>query len=143
MSGTDIKTHPIHLGQGAIAETEPLFSGSMEWYINYAERHRADGTEGRLVSMHSFSKSWDVWEMHPYGSEVVMCIAGTVTLHQEKVEGSVTTTTLKPSEYAINQSGVWHTADVEEEATVLFITAGMGTQHRPRLFNDAHQNFGV
>lgn len=132
MAGTDIKTHPIHLGLGATAETEPLFTGAMEWYIDYAKRHDADGTEGRLVSMHSFSDAWDIWEMHPQGSEVVICISGTMTLHQEDAEGSVTTTTLSPGEYAINQPGVWHTADVEEEATALFITAGIGTQHRPR-----------
>lgn len=132
MAGTDIKTHPIHLGLGATAETEPVFTGSMEWYIDYAKRHDADGTEGRLVSMHSFSEAWDVWEMHPQGSEVVLCITGAVTLHQEEAEGSVTTTTLSPGEYAINQLGIWHTADVEEEATVLFITSGIGTQIRPR-----------
>ena len=132
MAGTDIKTHPIHLGLGATAETEPAFTGSMEWYIDYAKRHDSDGTEGRLVSMHSFSEAWDVWEMHPQGSEVVMCITGAVTLHQEEAEGSVATTTLSPGEYAINQPGVWHTADVEEAATVLFITSGIGTQIRPR-----------
>lgn len=132
MAGTDIKTHPIHLGVGATAETEPAFTGSMEWYIDYAKRHDSDGTEGRLVSMHSFSEAWDVWEMHPQGSEVVLCITGTITLHQENAEGSLTTTTLSPSEYAINQPGVWHTADVEEAATVLFITSGIGTQIRPR-----------
>lgn len=132
MAGTDIKTHPIHLGLGATAETEPTFTGSMEWYIDYAKRHDSDGTEGRLVSMHSFSEAWDVWEMHPQGSEVVLCITGTVTLHQEEAEGSVTTTTLSSGEYAINQPGVWHTADVEEAATVLFITSGISTQIRPR-----------
>jgi len=40
--------------------------------------------------------------------------------------------TLRPGHYAINDAGTWHTADVESEATALFITAGMGTQHRPR-----------
>jgi hypothetical protein len=35
-------------------------------------------------------------------------------------------------DYAINDPGVWHTADVDGSATVLFITAGLGTEHRPR-----------
>ena len=35
-------------------------------------------------------------------------------------------------EYAINPPGTWHTADVEASATALFITAGEGTDHRPR-----------
>ena len=28
--------------------------------------------------------------------------------------------------------GVWHTADIEGTATALFITAGLGTEHKPR-----------
>jgi len=39
---------------------------------------------------------------------------------------------LNAGQYAINAPGVWHTADVSGKATALFITAGMGTQHRPR-----------
>jgi quercetin dioxygenase-like cupin family protein len=40
--------------------------------------------------------------------------------------------TVGPGDYVINPPGVWHTADVSEEATVLFITAGLGTEHRIR-----------
>jgi hypothetical protein len=39
---------------------------------------------------------------------------------------------LGPGEYAINERGTWHTADIIGEATALFIAAGVGTQHRPR-----------
>lgn len=28
MAGTDIKTHPIHLGLSATTETEPLYGGN-------------------------------------------------------------------------------------------------------------------
>ena len=41
-------------------------------------------------------------------------------------------TVLEAGQYAINDAGTWHTADVESEATALFITAGLGTQHRSR-----------
>lgn len=132
MSVTDIYTHPIHLGVGASAEVEPEFSGDRAWYENYAARHMDDGAEGRLVGMHRFTGDWDVWEVHPHGSEVVLCVAGSMTLHQEKADGSQATVTLTAGQYAINEPGTWHTADVEEEATALFITAGMGTEHRPR-----------
>lgn len=132
MTATDIATHPIHLGLGATADTEPLFTGSMDWYSDYVERHADDGAEGRLVSMHAFSESWDMWEMHPQGSEVVLCTAGLITLHQENKDGSVATIKLGPGQYTINEPGTWHTADVDNEATALFITAGLGTQHRPR-----------
>ena len=82
--------------------------------------------------MHTFDKSWDSWEMHPVGHEVVLCTAGTITLHQEPANGSRRTVILNPGEYVINEPGTWHTADVEQEATAVFITAGLGTEHRPR-----------
>lgn len=128
----EISTHPIHLGLGATADIEPEFTGEMTWYGGYSERHAADGAEGRLVTMHSFSESWDVWEMHPRGSEVVLCTQGEITLLQERPDGSTTAVTLAAGEYAVNPPGIWHTADVRDQAMVLFITAGEGTEHRPR-----------
>jgi mannose-6-phosphate isomerase-like protein (cupin superfamily) len=105
----------------------------MDWYVRYAERHANDGAEGRLVNLIRFTESWDVWEVHPKGSEVVLCVAGAMTLHQELPDGSLHSVTIGPGEYVINGPGVWHTADIDEEATALFITAGEGTEGRPRL----------
>lgn len=125
-----LSDRPVHLGLGASAVTEPRFTG-MEWYAAYGERHAADGREGRLVSMHSFAQPWDSWEMHPAGSEVVVCTAGRLILVQE-IDGEEVRTPLSPGEYAINPPGVWHTADVEGPATAVFITAGVGTEVRKR-----------
>lgn len=132
MSATDIYSHPIHLGLGATADIEPVFTGEMSWYEGYETRHADDGVDGRLVSMHRFTANWDVWEVHPHGSEVVLCVAGSMTLHQEKADGSRATVRLGPGQYAINEPGTWHTADIGDEATAVFITAGFGTEHRPR-----------
>jgi len=129
--GANIFSFPIHLGLGATAVPQPEFTG-MEWYEAYEDRHVADGKEGRLVSMFTFDKSWDMWELHPNGAEVVLCTAGSITLHQERADGSRNTVTLKPGEYVVNEAGTWHTADVDKEATAVFITAGLGTTHRPR-----------
>lgn len=131
MSAPKLAEHFIHLGLGATAEVQPPFSG-MDWYAGYGERHGGDGAEGRLVSMYSFSESWDSWEMHPRGEEVVVCTEGEMTLTQEFPDGRTQQVTLKPGEYAINPRGVWHTADVAHKATAMFITAGEGTEHRPR-----------
>lgn len=120
----------VHLGLGATAVSQPPLSGA-EWYADYVARHGADGAEGRLVSYYTFTEPWDVWEMHPKGSEVVVCTVGEITLIQE-VDGKEQRITLAAGDYAINSPGVWHTADVEREATALFITAGEGTEHRPR-----------
>lgn len=126
-----LATNPIHLGLGATAEVEPMFTGDMAWYDGYVERHDGDGVEARLVSMGSFEGAWDVWEMHPSGAEVVLCTNGMLSLTQELPEGDVTTV-LRQGEYLINPAGVWHTANDECKGTALFITAGVGTEHRPR-----------
>lgn len=125
-----LEQHPIHLGVGATAVVQPPFDG-MAWYQAYGERHGDDGREGRLVSMHAFDAPWDAWEMHPEGHEVVLCVEGSITLVQE-IGGEARRVTLGPGEYAVNPPGVWHTADVDSMARALFITAGIGTEHRSR-----------
>jgi hypothetical protein len=128
----DLESDFIHLGLGATAIAQPEFADPMAWYADYAGRTASDGAEGRLVSQYSFHQSWDSWEMHPAGDEVVICTAGEITLIREQPGGNQERTILKAGEYAINLRGTWHTADVHAPATAIFITAGMGTQHRPR-----------
>lgn len=125
--------YPLHLGRGATAEVLPAFTGEMAWYEAYGAAHAADGEEGRLVSMHTFDTSWDQWEVHPHGHEVVLCLSGTITLHQEFPDGSTAAVVLEAGEATVNPPGVWHTADVEgPPVRALFITAGLGTEGRRR-----------
>lgn len=131
MSAHKLADSFVHLGLGATAAAQPPFTG-MSWYEGYSARHGDDGAEGRLVSQYTFHDNWDVWEMHPKGAEVVICTAGAMTLIQENQAGAHETIALKAGEYAINPPRIWHTADVEEAATAIFITAGEGTQHRAR-----------
>lgn len=121
----------VHLGLGASAVPQPPFD-RIEWYEAYGARHAEDGREGRLVAEHSFTEGWPSWEMHPHGAEVVICTAGEMVLTQEFPDGRIERTTLGKGDYAINPPGVWHIADVAEHATAIFITAGEGTEHRPR-----------
>jgi uncharacterized cupin superfamily protein len=99
--------------------------------MRYGEAHVDDGLEGRLVSMHTFDAPWSTWEMHPNGDELVLCVAGEITLHQE-IGDARRTVTLREGEAVINPPGAWHTADIDAPATAVFITAGTGTQIRPR-----------
>jgi len=123
----------VHLGLGATVVPLPTHTGDMEWYAEYGKVHGGDGLEGRLVSMHTFSESWDTWEMHPNGSELVLCVAGSVSLTQEAVDGTTATVTISAGQAVVNAPGVWHTADiVDGPTTVVFITAGEGTQMRDR-----------
>lgn len=133
----------VHLGRpkdgrGPTCEVQPPFTG-MEWYAAYTTRTDVDGDEGRLVSLYTFTESWTSWEMHPVGEELVICTAGEVTLVQEvddpdgqgKQERRIT---LGAGDYAVNDAGVWHTADIPPggSCTCVFITAGRGTEPRAR-----------
>ena len=129
--GKSLYDFPIHLGLGAKAVSEPEFTG-FEWYEGYDQRHHDDLDEGRIVSLFRFDESWTSWEMHPEGDEVVCCLQGHMTLHQDLSDGSKESWELAPGEYAINPRGAWHTADAEEPVVALFITVGKGTTHRPR-----------
>ncbi len=135
MTAQSLETHPIHLDFAAGAKSQPEFprdERAMDWYMDYAARNEGDGEGGRLVSMFHFVEDWGGWEMHPAGAEVVLCTAGRMVLTQEFPDGRTEQVTLTPGQYAINPPGVWHTADIPEPATGVFITAGYGTQHRPR-----------
>ncbi len=132
MTKWNMTENPVHLGLGAMAEVEDVFTGKPEWYAAYGERRAADGDEGRLVSLHTFENSWDTWEMHPNGCELVLCVDGEMTLLQELPDGTKRTVTLQAGEFTINDPGVWHTADIDQPATGVFITSGRGTEVRPR-----------
>lgn len=127
----DLRTYPVHLGLGARAVPQPAFEG-MAWYEAYGARTAGDGAEGRLVSLHDFSQDWDSWEMHPAGDELVICLAGEITLVQEGAAGALRSEVLQAGQYAVNPAGTWHTANVTGSATALFVTPGQGTAHRPR-----------
>jgi uncharacterized cupin superfamily protein len=127
----DLAQFPVHLGLGARAERLDRFDGTPAWYERYGAAHAADGAEGRLVTVHTFDAPWGTWEVHPNGDELVVCISGRLTLHQEG-DGGTTTVTLEPGQAIVNPSGVWHTADVSEPTTALFVTAGLGTENRDR-----------
>src|SRR5262245_2266591 len=97
----NLSAFPAHLGLGGRVERLERFDGTPDWYARYGEAHAADGAEGRLVSMHTFDAPWTSWEMHPRGDELVLCVQGEITLHQE-FEGSEQVVTLRAGEAAIN-----------------------------------------
>jgi mannose-6-phosphate isomerase-like protein (cupin superfamily) len=132
MKGKSLFDFHVHLGRGGRAIPQPEFSGDESWYEAYGERHGSEGTDGRLVALHRFEEPWTSWEMHPAGDELVCCLQGRMTLHQELADGTSQSWELGPGDYAVNPPGAWHTADTEGPAVALFITVGEGTTHRPR-----------
>lgn len=86
-----------------------------------------------LVTSHTHEADWPNWEMHPNGDEIVALISGAVTLILEGPGGQHDEVELNlPGSYAFVPRGTWHTARVKKPATMLFITAGEGTRHRPK-----------
>jgi mannose-6-phosphate isomerase-like protein (cupin superfamily) len=127
----DLSTTHIHLGLGARAIPLPDFEWSAEYLDGYSRRFADDGDEGRLVTMGPVEATWDSWERHPAGEEVVLLLSGRVDLIQ-RLDGGERRVTLEPGQAVINPPGVWHTADVHEPGEALFITPGRGTEHEPR-----------
>ena len=85
-----------------------------------------------LVTTARYSASWQSWEQHPLGEEIVCLLSGRMTLIQERDGAQVEVALTQTGQYALNPRGTWHTADVHEDSLLLFVTAGEGTVTRPR-----------
>jgi mannose-6-phosphate isomerase-like protein (cupin superfamily) len=120
----------VHLGRGATATPLPDFSWSPEYLAGYQARFADDGNEGRLVCVVPQDATWDSWERHPAGDEVVVLLSGRVDLVQD-IDGTEHVVELQPGRAVINPAGVWHTARVHEPGVALFVTPGRGTEAKP------------
>lgn len=121
----------VHLGLGVRAVPVPDFEWSPEFLDRYSQSFADDGDEGRLVCIVTQDATWDSWERHPAGEELVVLLGGRVDLIQE-VDGEHRQVELRPGEAVVNPRNVWHTATVHEPGDALFVTPGRGTEHRPR-----------
>ncbi len=126
----DLSRTFVHLGLGATATLLPDFSWSAEQIESYRARFAADGKDGRLVCVITQEATWDSWERHPAGEEVVFLISGRVDVVQD-IGGAEHVVELRPGDAMVNPTGVWHTARVHEPGLALFITPGEGTENRP------------
>jgi quercetin dioxygenase-like cupin family protein len=127
----DLAATPVHLALGSRALVVEGFGWDAQVLDAYATAVAGDGADGRLVMIFDGSRSWDAWERHPAGDELVVCLSGRIRLIQE-LGGRHHPIVLEPGQAMINPPGVWHTADIEEPVRFLAITPGQGTEHRPR-----------
>ena len=131
MDPFDLSRTFVHLGLGVRAVPLPDFEFTPEYLEGYESAYASDGDEGRLVCITPQDATWDSWERHPAGQEVVFLISGRIDLVQD-LGDTERVIALHPGEAVINPTGVWHTARVHEPGQALFITPGRGTEHRPR-----------
>ncbi|MFD8120962.1 cupin domain-containing protein [Streptomyces albidoflavus] len=127
----DLRTTPVHLGRGSRARPVEGFAWDPEVLHAYTAAVAADGAEGRMVMIFDGEGPGDHWECHPAGDELVVCLSGSVTVTRE-VGGVPDRVVLGPGEATVNPAGVWHAVDLEGPASLLSVTAALGTQHRPR-----------
>lgn len=87
--------------------------------------------QGRLLSAISFDEACSSWERHPGGDELVMLLSGraTVVLEESGVEREVALEA--PGDYVMVPRNTWHTARTSVPTSMLFLTPGAGTEHRP------------
>ncbi|QJR79750.1 cupin domain-containing protein [Alteromonas pelagimontana] len=85
----------------------------------------------QLLSAHIFTEDWANWEIHPKGDEVVLLITGEATLRLKINNTEHIFTLSKPGDYVLVPRNTWHTAEVPNQAALLFVTPGEGTQHQP------------
>ena len=100
----DLRTTSAHLGLGSRAVPIPDFAWTPESLASYERDHLADGAEGRLVVMANEEKT-----------------------HEHVIE-------MRAAAAVINPPAVWQRSVVHEPGSVLFITPGLGTEHRPRAW---------
>jgi mannose-6-phosphate isomerase-like protein (cupin superfamily) len=85
-----------------------------------------------LVTSTQYSEDWNGWEMHPHGEEIVCLLSGAARLLLEAPDGARSEIELTAAgSYALVPRGTWHTAKIAVPTSMLFITAGEDTQHRP------------
>ena len=82
-----------------------------------------------LVSVFEFSETWPHWERHPAGDEMVILLAGNVTLRIKTGQGEEKVELNDAGSFVLIPRGTWHIAETQESARMLFITPGEETEH--------------
>jgi quercetin dioxygenase-like cupin family protein len=86
---------------------------------------------GRVLSIFDYTATWNWWERHPDGEELVLVLSGSVRLHCDDGDGAPAVVALAAGEGTLVPRGVWHRAEIAEPARMLFVTpAPAQTQHR-------------
>jgi quercetin dioxygenase-like cupin family protein len=120
LASTFVVLHPDH--SSTPVELTPTLYDELE--------RRFDGFKDRvLVSCYSFDADWPVWERHPAGDEIVCLLSGRVSL---VLDGASAPVELRDAgAFVIVPKGTWHTAKTTVPTTMLFVTPGAGTEHKP------------
>jgi hypothetical protein len=106
-------------------------SVSDSFWEDLASGARPELDQGRLLTAFTFSEPWPTWERHPAGEELVMLLSGAATVVLEESGQEHAVQLSRPGSYVLVPRNVWHTAKTDVPTTMLFLTPGAGTEHRP------------
>jgi len=124
----DILSTYLHVRDGARTEAIDV---SEAFWEELARGEHPELDQGRLMSAFTFSEPWPTWERHPAGEELVMLLTGAATLVLEESGRERAVHLSQPGSYVLVPTNVWHTARTDVPTTMLFLTPGSGTEHRP------------
>lgn len=127
-SGKEILSTYLHFQDGGRAEIVPV---SESFWEEMAAGKRPQLDQGRLMLAFTFSEPCTMWERHPSGEELVMLLSGSATVVLEEAGQERTVHLDNPGAYVLVPNDVWHTAKTSVPTTMLFLTPGAGTVHRP------------
>ena len=125
--------HPKRLSQSFVRLDPGGAASSIEVGATFWE----DLSEGRLgaldwlVSQYAFTGTWAHWERHLGGEEFVFLLSGAVDFTLELDDEPSVVSLRSPGQYILVPRGVWHIGSAVQESSMLFITSGEGTEHRP------------
>jgi len=124
----DLNTDYLRLR--ADCSVEPLALGN-EFWPQLMSGKLGDFHHEYLVTMLAHDRDWTSWECHPCGDEIVVLLSGRAILVLQTVAGEAQVELASPGEYVRIPRDTWHTARILAPSSMLFITPGEGTKHRP------------
>ena len=130
----DLTKSPIHLNDAAGARPAVPIEGfgyDGPSFGAYVEAHCPEGDPGRLMMIETTPADWPAWEKHTDADEIVYVLSGRGEFIQD-IDGEHVRIPVTAGQAIINPKDVWHTADVTESITAIYLTPCPGTEHKPR-----------
>jgi len=124
----ELASHYLRLKPDSSIE---VLTGGDEFWKQLMQGELGDFRHEYLVVTTTFCGDWPSWENHVNGDEIVFLLSGKVEFLLEHDEDITSVIIDKPGHYVFVPRNTWHTAKTSVDTTMLFITAGDGTQLRP------------
>jgi mannose-6-phosphate isomerase-like protein (cupin superfamily) len=118
-------THVVQLDDGGASHAVEMGG---DFWATIGDR--SEFGRGRLMGVVAQSKDWDHWERHPHGEEILVLLSGEIEMVLETAEGE-RRATLQAGQAFVVPRGLWHRGIVRQAGELMFVTPGVGTEHRP------------